>query len=629
MGWLEGLLTGYTDRRNEIERENMALAEQQAVREGQVYKDLLYSEDPTIKRMAQAGILELGTKRKRSGIAGWLGHMETSPTYQQLLRYGNTPQGHEVYDDDGSPVPPAPQQPSVPKTGGAIATTPPAQGSAAQPTTAATQPGAPPLTPPTPAAGAAPPLANIDPRIIQQGFAGPSAPTASAPGAEAPPLPPELMRQGLTPPPPPPQPGQTTTLAPAQTRKTRTVLEKPNFYPTGAQIKGQQVAEEIEGTVRGYTSMFTGMGQTPEEAHANAVDLYQRTHVRASGANNYQALKGETLGPDGKWTPAYGIKSPTGQVEEVLPDGSRRPFPGGFRPTGPANLMNFGAARNAAMAQLGVSPADMRSDPAKAAEVNALASQLAEDQAYGTTAARNDANAVRGLNTGEQVSTELKMSDDWNQISKKVQDQNSAYAQMQVAYTAARSGGNLKAGAEAMTVLFQKILDPGSVVRETEARRPVEFAGLSGRIEGAWANLKYGGAPITLDDLTKYVALANEMTRAAALGLEDRRLQLAQTATDRGLDPNHVVPPRALMPPLFDPTGGTTTPPPTPPPAAAAPPKGEMSQAPPPFTFGAPGTVTPPVAAAAPAAAPVAAAPGTTTLGSGYSVVGGKYTKRQ
>jgi hypothetical protein len=92
MGWLEGLLTGYSDRLGDIRRENAQEAERSAQREGKVYEALLNSEDPEIRSKAAVGLLSSTQPRRgKGGLAGWMGEMESNPMYPTLMKYMTTP----------------------------------------------------------------------------------------------------------------------------------------------------------------------------------------------------------------------------------------------------------------------------------------------------------------------------------------------------------------------------------------------------------------------------------------------------------------------------------------------------------------------------------------------------------
>ena len=97
MGWEAGLLSGFLGRKGEVEAENRRAAELSSQRESDVYRALLgEGVNPEIQAMALAGMLESAQpKKKKGGFKGWLGEMETSPTFQRLQQFLTTPQVEE------------------------------------------------------------------------------------------------------------------------------------------------------------------------------------------------------------------------------------------------------------------------------------------------------------------------------------------------------------------------------------------------------------------------------------------------------------------------------------------------------------------------------------------------------
>ena len=497
--------------------------------------------------MATTGILQLGEKRRPKGLGAWMGEMETSAIYPQVLKYATTP---GYFEDPIDPLE-TPQAPggATPAPAGTIPTPPAAGGSAALPTTqttAAGEPGPTPTEPPPP-----------PPRIPLGGMSGVSVAPPEGFGG-APPAPPGLgaapATAGTALTPASPQAPAKTSLAPkgSQPRPTRTVLRLPEVFPGPGYLAEQKAKAEVTGDIKALQEAYRQNGDA--DWMQKGLDAYMVQHGRAGrGASSpFQAVGGEVVGPDGKARQTYAVfNRTTGQYEEPLPDGSRRPVPN-FRPRTTTASSGLSQAHRAVMVEMGVTMQDLQANPALAAQVNDRVQEMEEVKAAGTTAARGRAASQAPLSTATQVSATMGLRDDWKQISTKVVDQMTAYSQMQVAYQAALRG-DVPAGAEAMTVLFQKILDPNSVVRETEANRPAQFAGLSKRIEGAWQRLTQGGALITVAELKKYVRLAGEMTQAAAIGLEDNRARIQKTATDWGLNPEHIVPLTMLQPALYDP----------------------------------------------------------------------------
>jgi len=93
VGWFEGLLGGFSDRKREVEIENIRQSDLASERESRVYNALLSSPDPEIQAMAASGLLESAQPKKRKGgLRGWIGEMDVSPTFQRLQQLVNTPE---------------------------------------------------------------------------------------------------------------------------------------------------------------------------------------------------------------------------------------------------------------------------------------------------------------------------------------------------------------------------------------------------------------------------------------------------------------------------------------------------------------------------------------------------------
>jgi len=110
---------------------------------------------------------------------------------------------------------------------------------------------------------------------------------------------------------------------------------------------------------------------------------------------------------------------------------------------------------------------------------------------------------------------------------------------IQTAYEQAKKanaeGKSINAASQGVLVAFQKLLDPTSVVRESEYARSGEGASLWERIKGKWTKIEQGGAGLTKDGLTEFVELAGQFL----IGYQDTALQHAKRmeiiADQRGL----------------------------------------------------------------------------------------------
>ena len=132
-----------------------------------------------------------------------------------------------------------------------------------------------------------------------------------------------------------------------------------------------------------------------------------------------------------------------------------------------------------------------------------------------------------------------RLSTQWDRASKTAVELDRQSKLMDSGLAAARRG-DMAAGSQAVLVTFQKILDPTSVVRESEYARSAEGQSLLNRMEGAYERLASGGAGVPLDELEAYSKLAKEMTSASTGHLRVLKERLGKTA-DRYKIPRDLV----------------------------------------------------------------------------------------
>jgi hypothetical protein len=110
----------------------------------------------------------------------------------------------------------------------------------------------------------------------------------------------------------------------------------------------------------------------------------------------------------------------------------------------------------------------------------------------------------------------------------------------------ANDGKSINAASQGVLVSFQKLLDPTSVVRESEYARSAAGLSLVSRLEGFKTKLEQGGAGVSADDLKEFVNTAETFLR----GYEDSAITDAQLiieqATGVGLDINNIIPKNVL-----------------------------------------------------------------------------------
>jgi hypothetical protein len=123
-----------------------------------------------------------------------------------------------------------------------------------------------------------------------------------------------------------------------------------------------------------------------------------------------------------------------------------------------------------------------------------------------------------------------RLSTQWQRAVAPVAELDRQGKIMDAALDAARRG-DIAQGSEALLVTFQKILDPTSVVRETEAMRSVGMQSLMSRAQGALQRIQQGGSGLTLAEQEKYATLARELITAQVGGyLKAQKERIGKTA---------------------------------------------------------------------------------------------------
>jgi hypothetical protein len=103
--------------------------------------------------------------------------------------------------------------------------------------------------------------------------------------------------------------------------------------------------------------------------------------------------------------------------------------------------------------------------------------------------------------------------------------------------------GDLNATTQALVTTFNKILDPGSVVRETEYDRSAAGQSLLASIEGKLARVSQGGPGLTPESLQEIVDLANSYTANAQASVQAINERAQKQAEYFGLNSDFVTTP--------------------------------------------------------------------------------------
>lgn len=102
------------------------------------------------------------------------------------------------------------------------------------------------------------------------------------------------------------------------------------------------------------------------------------------------------------------------------------------------------------------------------------------------------------------------------------------------------NGGDRSLNTQAIITSFNKILDPTSVVRESEYDRTAEGQALLQRLQGKVDNFAKGGAGVAIQTLKEATDIANEYLKKSKASIDTENQRSIQFATQFGLNPDFV-----------------------------------------------------------------------------------------
>ena len=149
------------------------------------------------------------------------------------------------------------------------------------------------------------------------------------------------------------------------------------------------------------------------------------------------------------------------------------------------------------------------------------------------------------INTGQKgLDNELKVRDDFRAepVYKAHQEMQSAYSQIQQSLKQASPAGDLAAATKMM-----KLLDPGSVVRESELGMAMAATGLEDRIMSFVPNI-INGTKLSPDQRKQFQALADALFNESTGQYNAKRSEYADLAGGYGLNADRLLGPSAAPP---------------------------------------------------------------------------------
>jgi hypothetical protein len=159
-----------------------------------------------------------------------------------------------------------------------------------------------------------------------------------------------------------------------------------------------------------------------------------------------------------------------------------------------------------------------------------------QSQAYGKSpvAKTDDLTAYQKFQATQAISKETQArTENAREVARQV-------GLMNQAYSALENDGNLNFATQAIVTTYNKILDPTSVVRETEYDRTAAGQSLLERINGKFTQISQGGGGITKENLQEAVQLANQYLQSSQQSMLRQNQRAQQMAEQFGLNPDFV-----------------------------------------------------------------------------------------
>lgn len=141
-----------------------------------------------------------------------------------------------------------------------------------------------------------------------------------------------------------------------------------------------------------------------------------------------------------------------------------------------------------------------------------------------------------GLNTNQTALLTERLAKTWNDANASGREMKRQLSLMDVGLRRFKEGDK-NGGSQAVLVTFQKILDPTSVVRETEYARSAQGISMLSRLQGMADRLQSGGAGVPESELAQMVETARAMLAEMESHSSGQRSRIEGMAKEYKINP--------------------------------------------------------------------------------------------
>ena len=154
--------------------------------------------------------------------------------------------------------------------------------------------------------------------------------------------------------------------------------------------------------------------------------------------------------------------------------------------------------------------------------------------------AMRGSSATGGLTPYQQFQATQSISKDNQARTENAREMARQATLIENSYNNILQGGDRSLNTQAIITSFNKILDPTSVVRESEYDRTAAGQSLIARLEGKVQNIAKGGAGVTPETLKEASDIAKQYLAGARASIQAQNTRAENMATQFGLNPDFV-----------------------------------------------------------------------------------------